>query len=60
MINEVSWIGMNIELAKQQATGAGFLVIVDTGIMQKLNCDYHAGRITFKVKDQLVVSMVVG
>lgn len=52
--------GMQIEEATQKAQQAGFEVEVENEGMQRLNCEYRRGRITFKVRNGHVVSAEIG
>jgi hypothetical protein len=52
--------GMTVEAASNRAKAAGFQVCVELDGMQQLNCEYRAGRITFKVQNGLVIDARIG
>ena len=52
--------GMTLTEAKNQAVAAGFQVEVEYEGLQKLNCEYRPGRITFRVVDDCVVNARIG
>ena len=51
---------MTLTEARNQAVAAGFQVEVEYEGMQKLNCEYRAGRITFKVLNDRIVDARIG
>jgi hypothetical protein len=54
------YVGMDVSEATRKAVAAGFQVSVDVDGMQQLNCEYRAGRITFRVVNDKVLSAQIG
>lgn len=52
--------GMTVAEATNRATAAGFQVVTKVEGIQTLTNEYRQGRITFTVKNGIVVSAVVG